>query len=87
MENKRYSIVRVDEGCPLSDINIGNTNACKASKSCQDCLHGDTKEQLVRKVAQVILKAWFEDKLKPNCEKISFEITVAKEIVEFLGVE
>ena len=44
----------MDGGCPLSDINIGNINACKVSKSCQGCLFGDTKEQLIKKVATVL---------------------------------
>ena len=80
---KRYAIVRVDEGCPLSGINIRNINACKISKSCQNCLFGDTKEQLIRKVAQA---------LKINTEKyygekeLDYEL-LAEEIVEFLGVE
>lgn len=83
MNEKRYAIIRVDEGCPLSDINIGNINACKVSKSCQDCLYGDTKEQLIKKVAQVF-----------SMEKIivaktldEYKYKLAKEIVEFLGVE
>lgn len=94
---KRYVIVRVDEGCPLCDINIGNINACKISKSCQNCRYGDTKEQLIRKVAQVLfirkMKAYKKilgitpkDKkdLKQVYEKC---LETAKEIVEFLGVE
>ena len=84
---KRYAIVKVDRDnedfkCPTCP---------SVAQSCCDCkiveTYGDTKEQMIRKVAQIILKAWFEDKLKPSCEKISFEIAVAKEIVEFLGVK
>ena len=79
--NKRYAIVRIDEGCPLSDINIGNINACKASKGCRSCLFGDTKEQLIRKVAQALKRTLCNDKESKTYEEI------AKEIVEFLGVE
>lgn len=81
MCEKRYVIVRVDGGCPLSDINIGNINACKASKSCQKCLYGDTKEQLIRKVEQV---------LKKNFSRLFTDESyksLAKEIIEFMGVE
>lgn len=50
---------------------------------CKNCLYGDTKEQLIRKIAQVF-----------SMEKIivaktldEYKYKLAKEIVEFLGVE
>lgn len=97
MENKRYSIVRVDRSCPLSDINIGNINigninVCKISKSCQNCLFGDTKEQLIKKVAQVLFKKFMKTNSRfKGLKKIQIAkrlaYKLAKEIVEFLGVE
>ena len=83
---KRYAIVRIDEGCPLSDINIGNINACKASKGCHHCLFGDTKEQLINKVAQVIKRTRYAIEMGEVC-KIADDEGLAKEIVEFLGVK
>lgn len=84
---KRYALVMVNI-CP-KEFEEGEKNSrfCPEDGDCEKCRYGDTKEQLIRKVAQIIFKAWFEDKLKPNCEKIPFEIAVAKEIVEFLGVK
>lgn len=96
MAEKRYAIVRIDEGCPLSDINIGNINACKISKGCQNCLYGDTKEQMILKVAQEIFKAKLERYRQVwKCECSEMEkrdrykdsLILARKIVEFLGVE
>ena len=60
-------------------------------ETCENCRYGDTKEQLIRKVAQVLIK----DEMKycqPKTEvhkRISWQnnMKLAKEIVEFLGVE
>lgn len=102
MENKRYSIVRVESNCPY-DVD-GTEDYCylNTGKYLRDCgyckfgqekiIVGDTKEQLVAKVAQVIKR-----ELKGDCvaglkdtvfvmEWCSIE-TLALEIVEFLGVE
>ena len=103
MSKARYSIVRVDRSCPLSDINIGNINigninVCKISKSCQNCLFGDTKEQLIKKVAQVLFKEKIKNFIKLFGKRsfldkrwkqiYSKEATrEAKKIVEFLGVK
>ena len=90
---KRYAIVRVD-GCPSKfekgfndyivcdgrgkDMRLG-----KYKIVCDNCRYGDTKEQLIRKIAQVF-----------SMEKIivaktldEYKYKLAKEIVEFLGVE
>ena len=46
---KRYAIVRVDNICPPTKM------FCSDRKiDCKKCLYGDTKEQLVRKVAQAL---------------------------------
>lgn len=92
---ERYAIVRVDGFCPLKlerKLNCDN-------RLCEDCKliknYGDTKEQLILKVAQAIKR-----KLKRglilrntkinetyNIQKTISAKAVAKEIVKFLGVK
>lgn len=89
---KRYSIVRVDGECPKG---FNEDIYCKWCGNCGR-LYGDTKEQLIRKVAQAIFrrklrlykKRWGGVPISTEikyCYENSLEI--AKEIVEFLGVE
>ena len=60
----RYAIVRVDERCPVEeeeDISLVDRIKmfpCFNDKrlSCKKCRYGDTKEQLIRKVAQAIFR-------------------------------
>ena len=96
---KRYAIVRVDNTwCPNKFENVDNRFVCDSRKKnikyvhCERCLYGDTKEQLIRKVAQVLyidelrFCIWKEDikylpKIYERCLK------KAEKIVEFLGVE
>ena len=102
MENKpRYAIVRVDNNCPFYTELV--TTKCwiyKNDKSCFKCkikkTYGDTKEQMVLKVAQVIFKAKLEryrQVWKCECSKMEKKgrykdsLTLAKEIIEFLGVQ
>ena len=85
---KRYAIVRVDGKCPDEfekiDVQFTCRNlSCYAGKECYKNFYGDTKEQLIRKVAQVF-----------SMEKIivaktldEYKYKLAKEIVEFLGME
>ena len=76
---KRYAIVRVDdakEGIKWLDI---LDEIVKKRKIIID--YGDTKEQLIRKVAQVLRTKYWTDKKDATWEDL------AKEIVEFLGVE
>lgn len=98
--NKRYAIVRVDdkkEGklCPLFE----NEKLCNIEKNCWNCKikyqYGDTKEQLIRKVAQVIFrrklklykKIWGSDMGSIERKDIYEQcLDCAKEIVEFLGI-
>lgn len=96
---KRYAIVRVDNSCPAMLDDFGcivarNMLYCKCGEDTKN--YGDTKEQLIRKVAQV----FFKRKLKayknmlggvPD-EKFAKDIysqclKASREIVEFLGVE
>lgn len=94
MAEKRYVIVRVDNSCPemLDDfgcIIARNILHCKCGEDTKN--YGDTKEQLIRKVAQVIFKNFknyngFMARYLTS-HLVSFAYKIAKEIVEFLGVE
>ena len=100
---KRYSIVRVDENqcnkCEMYYVNDNGNNDCRlrlgASFLCDR--YGDTKEQLIKKIAQILFKEkikhfiklfgkiFLNKKWKQIYSKEAYE--QAKEIVEFLGVE
>ena len=99
---KRYSIVRVDEECPSHYENINNDFVCADVpehyvKHCKKCRYGDTKEQLIIKIAQVMLRKfivnYLRNGIKPKLADEQIQIVyknyleLAKEIVEFLGVE
>ena len=107
---KRYAIVRVDGKCPihterLSSQEIDGMFKCSYD-DCSNCRYGDTKEQLIRKVATVLRRNLKVDvcsykykgkmrkletirfKGKGRFDEIVIELEeLAKEIVEFLGVE
>lgn len=85
---KRYAIVKVNWKCPNKDNKeeIKDIFVCANRKdkreqnhNCSDCLYGDTKEQLINKVAQRMRQV-----LRKKKTTYTF---VAKFIVEFLGVE
>ena len=82
MKEKRYAIVRVDNCPPRNEIDAQFV-CFPNDNNCSGCRYGDTKEQLIKKVAQAINKARIHE-----C-KTFVEATnkIAKEIVEFLGVE
>ncbi|MBR2505397.1 MAG: hypothetical protein IKB70_00445 [Bacilli bacterium] len=95
---KKYAIVRVDNTwCPNKFENIDNRFVCDSRRKnikrvhCERCNYGDTKEQLIKKVAQVLIKdemkycKWETKVHKEVCWQNNMEL--AKEIVEFLGVE
>ena len=75
---KRYSIVRVDGECPKG---FNEDIYCKWCGNCGR-IYGDTKEQVIRKV-QTALQLCSKNRVE-KCNQFYF---VAKEIVEFLGVE
>lgn len=99
MENKpRYAIVRVDKlkHCPIYE---GITGFCRNS-GCDDCKmkenYGDAKAQLIRKIAQVMFrrklklyrKIWGSNMGSIERKDIYAQcLELAKEIVEFLGIE
>lgn len=86
---ERYAIVRVDGRCPVENeeeiylIDRVKMFPCFLDKrlSCKNCNYGDTKEQLIRKVAQILKQQMF------ILEVYEDYIGAAKNIVEFLGVE
>ena len=104
MKEKRYSIVRVDNRCPVEEeediylIDRIKMFPCfnDIRLSCKNCRYGDTKEQLIRKIAQVIFKvklARFRQVWKCECNEMEKKgryidsLVLARKIVEFLGVE
>ena len=92
---KRYAIVRVDKehylnSCPAGFEEINNDFVCSYKKdnilnqyvcNCKNCRYGDTKEQLIRKVAQILKQQMF------ILEVYEDYIGAAKNIVEFLGIK
>lgn len=100
---KRYAIVRVDGHCPNRFEAVLNESVCKMDKNgecysrCSESRYGDTKEQLIRKIAQAMFKRQIktfkrvfggEFPSKKYVKQIyKHYLEIAKEIVEFLGVE
>lgn len=100
---KKYALVRVDKFCPRA-LERNYNLKCIGSLHCDKCdlkkKYGDTKEQLIRKVAQALLNKeleWYKKHFNifPKGEidkpfvRTLYECSLeqAKEIVEFLGVE
>ena len=86
----RYAIVRVDEGCPIGNDYFKNKtveNICKASKNCSNCALGDTKEQLINKVLTAIEETITMYEKGMFLNDANKNKSLAKFIVEFLGVE
>lgn len=85
----RYAIVRVDNRCPVAvEDDIDFIDRIKMFPcfndnriGCKNCRYGDTKEQLIKKVAQSLKGTLWNDKKGLTYEEI------AKKIIEFLGVE
>ena len=93
---KRYSIVRVDDDykhiCPSAFEKVDDSSFCKLAKrkggSCNVCPYGDTKEQLISKVEQIIRRPIQKGDLELKSKGFKYGVRrLAKEIVEFLGVE
>ena len=94
MAEKRYTIVMVNKVklCPIYE---GITGFCRNS-GCDDCKmkenYGDTKEQLMLKIAQAIFKkinafgGKWQNKIWTEADK-RYSYKLAKQIVEFLGVK
>ena len=88
MSEKKYTIVMVDR----DDEDFKCPTCPSVAQSCCDCkiieTYGDTKEQLIRKVAQIRFKQETQYGSKDMLKAIyNMCYRQAKEIVEFLGVE
>lgn len=85
MAEKRYAIVRV-EGCNEERLKL-----CPNMPTCAFCLYGDTKEQLIAKVRQVLEREIQQKHIEVDFNNgFILSLTtkgLAKKIVEFLGVE
>lgn len=88
MGNKpRYAIVRVDNHCPEGLYeNIKPNILCPKDGDCEKCNYGDTKEQLIKKITQVITRVRYAIEMG-EVNRIADDEGLAKEIVEFLGVK
>lgn len=95
---KRYAIVRVDDKCPINTEENFYCFEYLQKDNCKKCkeIVGDTKEQLVLKIAQVLirrkLKAYKNILGGVPDEKFAKDIysqclNASREIIEFLGVE
>lgn len=93
MSEKRYAIVRVDGRCPR-EAEMEWEIKCVPNLNCSECKvrknYGDIKEQLARKIVQVLLrrfKRMYKGKFITVKVAEKQYLEIAKEIVEFLGVE
>lgn len=92
---KRYSIVRVDRQCPEyreEDFVCPYPDKKEECLKCEQYRYGDTKEQMVRKIAQILFQESPHHVLYTNPDKTVNEffyndcLKTATKIVEFLGV-
>jgi hypothetical protein len=85
MKNKRYSIVSVDMRCPYGLEETFCSNDCHSCRLGYG-YYGDTKEQLIHKIAQVMKQpnGLIIGRDKQHSHSAEY---LAKEIVEFLGVD
>ena len=87
---KRYAIVRVE--CPPKNEIDAQFVCFPKDNNCSGCRYGDTKEQLVKKIAQAIFKkindfgGKWQNKIWTEADK-RYSYKLAKQIIEFLGVE
>ena len=90
MSEKRYAIVRVDKkdcgNCEFAYKGKNGKVACKIGGIWQCDNYGDTKEQLIAKVNQILQKA-YEERTGNYGYSLKFYEPIARKIVEFLGVE
>ena len=94
--DKRYAIVRADKFCPRA-LERNYNLKCIGSLHCDKCdlrkKYGDTKEQMVKKIAQILFQESPHNVLYTNPDKVVNEffyndcLKTATKIVEFLGVE
>ena len=80
---KKYSLVRVNGECPKG---FNEDIYCKWCGNCGR-LYGDTKEQLVKKVAQVLRRETGSNAICIPYERTILWEEIAEKIIEFLGVK
>lgn len=86
MSKQRYAIIKVE--CPPKNEIDAQFVCYPNDNNCGGCRYGDTKEQLVRKVAQVRFRQETQYGSKDMLKAIyNMCYRQAKEIVEFLGVK
>ena len=92
MTEKKYAIVGCQRKCPYYEV-ISKKCLLDLEDCSKECInikgkfqYGDAKEQLIRKMAQIISR--YRNNLE-DCEYCDMkdEFEIAKKIVEFLGVE
>lgn len=100
--NPRYALVRVDGTtyCPSRYEKINRAFVCSGLPHCYKCKYGDTKQQLINKIAQVLFKeelGWYAEYVEiipkgkidePFCRNIYEHcLDKARKIIEFMGVK
>lgn len=90
MTEKRYAIVRVE--CPPKNEIDAQFVCFPNDNNCSGCRYGDTKEQMVLKIAQVLIREVLAD-IKIKVDKRTLEELTkmqrqsAEKIIDFLGVK
>ncbi len=86
---KRYSLVRVDNRkCDECEFLVKAKNGkVRCILSCQCGLIGDTKEHIVKKIAQVLTKETGSNAICIPYERTILWEEIAEKIVAFLGVK
>lgn len=91
MSKPRYAIIKVE--CPPKNEIDAQFVCYPNDNNCGGCRYGDTKEQMVRKIAQILFQESPHHVLYTNPDKVVNEffyndcLQTATKIVEFLGVE
>ena len=86
---KRYSLVRVDNRtCDKCGFLVKAKNGkVRCILSCQCRLVGDTKEHIVKKITQVLIKETGSNGICIPYERTILWEEIAEKIIEFLGVD
>lgn len=94
MAEKRYAIVKVNWRCPNKDnkeeiqdifVCANRIDKRKQNHNCSDCLYGDTREQLFKKILTAI-HTLTSNLNRGDTTFISHE-QLADRILDFLGVK
>lgn len=93
-ENKRYSIVRVDDKCPIVEVGICDNRMCKACEFIKN-VYGDTREDFKNKIKTAIVRVAKDIKAIYSVDGDRWEISnidyfaekMAANITTYLGVK